>query len=85
MVETEMTTREAAVVAELPISLQGVIGRLPTPEATQVIKDIGRVGWIVDNNNNNNKKEAMIDSMLLERQAIMSTEQIKQIKQILGP
>lgn len=85
MVETEMTRMEAAALAELPISLQGVIGKLPTPEATQVIKDIGRVGWIVDNNNNNNKKEAMIDSTLMEKRAIMSTEQIKQIKQILGP
>jgi hypothetical protein len=49
---------------EIPTSLKVILEKLPSPEAIQVIEDIGKTAWIVDVNNNNNKASTFEDQIM---------------------
>jgi hypothetical protein len=61
----------------IPNSLKKVLEKLPTPEAIQVLEDIGAAAWIIDNNNNN--KAAVMDELFLTKLATLPAYKLKEI------
>ena len=68
---------------ELPTSLKNVLAKLPGAEAVQIINDLGKLAWVIDNNNNNNAK-GKLEERFLEKLTILSPERLAQILETKG-
>ena len=66
------------IAREVPESLKTVLKKLPTPEAIQILEDIGRTAWVIDNNNNNNTSSA-IEKRIIQRVSEMPPDKLSKI------
>jgi hypothetical protein len=75
-----MGNRMAEKVPQFPKKLKEMLVKLPAPEAVEIMDEIHKVAWVVDNNNNN--KASMIQDLIDERVSKLSSQQLVEI---LGP